>query len=146
MDQVAVCSPKDKEDLFNQLKENKMENIFYLNGGTDLVIKLRNKDVNSGLLINLSNLNKEMNYIEEEDGVIKIGSAVTFARIENSPLIKDNWHSLIEASSQVGSVQIRNRGTLSGNLANASPAGDIIPTLMSLKAKAVTRTIDGKIH
>ena len=63
---------------------------------------------------------------------------MTFTEAENDPTIKKYFPSIARAASGVGSKQIRNRGTIGGNLANASPAGDMLPPLTALDARVVT--------
>lgn len=109
------------------------EEVVFLSGGTDLVIQLQSGKLRPAWLIDLSQIS-ELKYIREEDGRLKIGSGTTFSQIGESNLIRDKAKCLSQAASQVGSTQIRNRATLGGNIANASPAGDSLPTLLALEA------------
>lgn len=102
-------------------------------GGTDLVIQLRNGDVRPQFLIDVSNL-KELQGIEESDESLSIGAAVTHSEISQSPLIKEYAGILSKAAAEIGSPQIRNLGTIGGNIVNASPAADTIPPLLVLNA------------
>lgn len=104
-----------------------------LAGGTDLVIQLREGKKSAGLLIDLSRV-EELRRIELDNGMISIGSMTVFSRLASEPLVRQHAAALAKASGQVGSVQIRNLGTIGGNLANASPAGDGIPPLLVLEA------------
>jgi len=70
-----------------------------------------------------------------QDGYLKIGSLTTFTELQNEPLICQHAQALYEAACSVGSPQIRNLGTLGGNIANASVAADSIAPLMSLDAE-----------
>ncbi len=102
-------------------------------GGTDLVIGLRNGDQNPWLVIDVTGI-EELRRIEETDGTISIGAAVTHSEIASSPLI-DKWAKVLaDAVSEIGSPQIRNLGTIGGNIVNASPAADTLPPLMVLNA------------
>jgi len=62
---------------------------------------------------------------------------VTHSRLINEPLIKNNFPVLVEAANTIGSTQIRNRGTIGGNICNASPAADLLPPLIALKAELI---------
>jgi carbon-monoxide dehydrogenase medium subunit len=104
-----------------------------LAGGTDLVIQLREGKKSAGLLIDLSQV-KELQKIELQEDIISIGAMSTFSRLSKDPLVQLHAAALAKAAGQVGSVQIRNLGTIGGNLANASPAGDGIPPLLALEA------------
>ncbi|GAB6152676.1 FAD binding domain-containing protein [Desulfosporosinus burensis] len=109
------------------------EEVVYINGGTDLVIQMQSGKLQPAWLIDLSQIS-ELKFIKEDEGRIKIGSGTTFSQIGESSLIRKKARCLSQAASQVGSTQIRNRATLGGNIANASPAGDSLPTLLALEA------------
>lgn len=105
----------------------------FISGGTDLVIKLQSGEIHPAWLMDVS-LIPELKFIKEVDGRIKIGSGTTFAQISKNDLVWEKARCLSQAASQVGSVQIRNRATIGGNIANASPAGDSLPALLVLDA------------
>jgi len=105
-----------------------------LGGGTDLVIQLRDRGVTEGTLVDLTRV-AGLDRIELEDGWIRIGANVTYGGIAEHPLVTGLVPCLGEMASQVGSVQVRNSARLPGNIANASPAGDSIATLMALDAR-----------
>lgn len=109
------------------------EEVVFIGGGTDLVIKLQAGQIRPAWLVDLS-LISELKFIKEVEGRIRIGSGTTFGEISESDLLWKQARCLGQAASQVGSVQIRNRGTLGGNIANASPAGDSLPALLVLEA------------
>jgi CO/xanthine dehydrogenase FAD-binding subunit len=102
-------------------------------GGTDLVIGLRSGGLKPDLLIDVTRLS-ELQGIRDEGGVISIGAGVTHAELAGAALIQRNAKALSEAASVIGSPQIRNLGTLGGNIVNASPAADTLPALMILNA------------
>lgn len=112
-------------------------------GGTDLVIRLRQGKEKPSLLIDITNL-KELQGIEETDGSISIGAAVSHSEIGASPLVKQYGGLLSEAASQIGSPQIRNLGTIGGNIINASPAADTLPPLLVLDAFGEVVSLEGK--
>ncbi|MGE5454854.1 MAG: FAD binding domain-containing protein [Methylocystaceae bacterium] len=105
-------------------------------GGTDLITKLREKRVTPQLLIDISDL-PELNYITETNGEIQIGAATIFAEIARNPLIRQGAPGLQVAARGVGSPQIRNRGTIGGNICNGSPAADTVPPLLAMDATVV---------
>ncbi len=109
-------------------------------GGTDLVIALREEKLPNCLeiIIDISNL-EELNYIKEEGKYIRIGSGVRHAEIAKNKLIKKYAAVLSMAASVVGSPQIRNKGTIAGNIITASPAADTIPALIVLDSILVVR-------
>ncbi len=112
-------------------------------GGTDLVIGLRNGDQNPHLIIDVTGI-EGLRKIEEKGGTISIGAAVTHSEIASSPLINKLAKVLSDAASEIGSPQIRNLGTIGGNIVNASPAADTLPPLMVLNARGKVVSKEGE--
>lgn len=136
MDNFQYFMPNNITELVDALGKTTDQSKI-LAGGTDLVISLYeegNKEKEPDLLIDLSGI-KDINQIKSKDGRIYIGGTVTFAEISKSELLKKHALCLVEAARGVGSPQIRNRGTLGGNIVNASPAGDSLPALIVLGAQ-----------
>ncbi|MBE3582011.1 MAG: xanthine dehydrogenase family protein subunit M [Thermoanaerobacteraceae bacterium] len=117
-----------------------------LAGGTDLLVGFRAEDArlrHIELVVDIGDLT-ELAYIREENGCIAVGALATHAAVAESPLIREAAPFLAAACSQVGSPQIRNRGTVGGNLCNASPAADTLPVLVALEAEVVLRSPAGE--
>jgi CO/xanthine dehydrogenase FAD-binding subunit len=112
-------------------------------GGTDIVIDLRNKKMSPKVLIDISSID-ELRKVKNEKEFIEIGAAVTFTQIVENPLFQDNLYGLNKACRLVGSPQIRNKGTIGGNIANGSPAADSIPTLICLNSSLIVESIRGR--
>jgi CO/xanthine dehydrogenase FAD-binding subunit len=112
-------------------------------GGTDLVISLRSGDLNPALLIDVTRI-PELQGIGEIDDLITIGAGVTHADLASSALLMESGKILCDAAREIGSPQIRNLGTLGGNVVNASPAADTVPALMVLDAVAEIASGDGR--
>lgn len=144
MNNIKMYSPRSLEELATALSEA-TERSRIIAGGTDLTIAIQEGEVCPDILIDVSRT-AAMRDIAEYAGEnkITIGGAVTFTEMENDPLIKKYYASLQSAASGVGSKQIRNRGTIGGNLANASPAGDMMPPLTALDARVVTINAKGE--
>lgn len=100
-------------------------------GGTDLIIHLKENKLDLETLIDISDI-KNMKFIKEENGFIEIGANITFTELIKSSIINENIKGLIDAAKNIGSPQIRNRGTIGGNICNGSTAADIVPPLLSL--------------
>jgi CO/xanthine dehydrogenase FAD-binding subunit len=111
-------------------------------GGTDLMISLRNKDQTTQFIIDITRI-EELRKIEENHGILSIGAAVTHSEISSSPLVRKYGKVLSDAASEIGSPQIRNVGTIGGNIVNASPAADTLPPLMVLNATGRVASKDG---
>ena len=75
---------------------------------------------------------------------LQIGALTTFTELIASPLVRKRVPMLVAASKEVGGAQIQNRGTLGGNIANASPAGDTLPVLAAADARVILRSADGQ--
>ncbi len=105
-------------------------------GGTDLIVQLRSGALPKTDLLDISRLD-ELRYIRLEDEVLRIGALTTFMDIYRSDLVKRYAPILSEAAFTVGSFQIMNKGTIGGNIVNASPAADSLPPLYVLDAEIV---------
>ncbi len=106
----------------------------YIAGGTDIMVKIHEGKINPRYLISLRHLHG-FDHILFKDGELRIGSLVTHRMLEQSPLIKKEFPILIDAVSNIGSVQIRNVATIGGNIVNAVPSADGTIPLMTLGAE-----------
>jgi CO/xanthine dehydrogenase FAD-binding subunit len=102
-------------------------------GGTDLMIAIREGTVDAELVVDIGRID-ELQSVRQEDGRIAVGPCTTHAHLATSNLIRTAGPVLSRAASSVGSLQIRNRGTVGGNVINASPGADTIPALVVLGA------------
>ncbi len=104
-------------------------------GGTDLVPKLKARKIKApGYVIDLKNI-PGLDYIQyNERNGLRFGALVTVRAIEKSPLIKEKYPVLFEAAGSLASIQVRNRGTVAGNICNAVPSADTAPALLVLEA------------
>jgi xanthine dehydrogenase iron-sulfur cluster and FAD-binding subunit A len=105
-------------------------------GGTDLVVELGHGVRPTETLIDLSGV-AELRYIREASGWIELGALATHADVLASAACRERAWPLVEACQEVGAPQIRNRGTIVGNLVTASPANDTIAPLLALDARVV---------
>ncbi len=104
-----------------------------LAGGTDLLISLKKGEVTPKYVVDITRI-KELSAIRENQNRISIGATATHTEVSESELVLEEVPFLAEAAASVGSAQIRNAGTIGGNVVNASPAGDTIPPLVALNA------------
>ena len=106
-----------------------------LNGGTDLIVEMRDKITQPEYLVDIKAI-PQLNRItyNKQDG-LNIGATVTLNEISNSKVVQTHYPILVKACKTVGSYQVRNRATLAGNICNASPAADTAPPLLVLEAK-----------
>ena len=132
-------APKTIPNLKKILK--KYPDAKILSGGTDLsleVTKFR-KDIKT--IVSLNSINK-LNFVKKNKNLIEIGATTSLFDFQN--LIKKYFRDFYDVLKRYGSLQIRNVGTIAGNIATASPIGDALPLLLSLDAKIVIQGINKK--
>lgn len=132
------------EEAINYL--DKFSKVHILAGGTDLLVNLYKESPrlpDFDYLLDISNIT-ELKIVKSINNFIEIGPLVTHSRLINDPLIKNNFQVLVIAACTIGSTQIRNRGTIGGNIVNASPAADLLPPLIALKAEVELTSGKGK--
>ena len=108
-----------------------------LAGGTDLLIRLRDGSLQPRVVIDLKRVTELCPAIREEHGLLTISATSVMTDIAADDRVRRYFPALVEAAAVVGSVQIRNRATLAGNIANASPAADTAPSLLVYDATVV---------
>jgi len=128
-----IMTPKTLPDALNILHDRK-DQVRILAGGTDVIPRLKDEAIHPKLLMDLTKLKADLCQINVDNGFLRIGSLVTHTQICQSDIINNTLPVLAQACRMVGSWQIRNRGTIGGNIANASPAGDTLPVLLALDA------------
>jgi aerobic carbon-monoxide dehydrogenase medium subunit len=136
MKKFEFKAPKTLEDALVMLDRHKAE-VGILAGGTDLVVQM--KDVRSyrPFVMDVKKI-PELNRLEWNDAEgIRIGAAVSLSTLISFPALAEKFGVFAEACSMIGSIQIRNRATLGGNICNAAPSADTPPPLLCLGARAV---------
>ncbi|MBU5312751.1 FAD binding domain-containing protein [Tissierella carlieri] len=111
-------------------------------GGTDIVIALKNEKISPKVLIDITKI-EDLKKIEDDGEYITLGAGVTFTNIVENHLFRGNLWGLYKACRMVGSPQIRNKGTIGGNIANGSAAADSIPPLIALGSIVRLVSIEG---
>jgi CO/xanthine dehydrogenase FAD-binding subunit len=137
---IQYHAPESLTEALTMIAE--LENANPIIGGTDLMIAMRAGVSTPSHLVDLNEID-ELNYVKEEDGYIKIGATTTHAQVAASPVAK-KLPALVDSVSRIGSPQIRNRGTITGNICNASPAADSAPPLLVHYAQVVIKSLDGE--
>jgi aerobic carbon-monoxide dehydrogenase medium subunit len=114
----------------------------FLAGGTDLLIRMKRKVMHPTRLVSLRDVPGLSTIDFSPDKGLTIDAMVLLSDIENSQIIDRNYPSVVTSAGTIGSVQIRNRATLGGNICNAAPSADMLPILIAYGATAVIT--DGK--
>jgi len=112
-------------------------------GGTDLLVKMKKKMLSPDKIVDLTGI-RELKEIREEGENIVLGALVTHGQVVSSKLVNSCLPLLVQGCRTVGSPQIRNTGTLGGNIVNASPAADSLPPLIALGASIVLSSVNGQ--
>ena len=137
----TLFEPRSLKDALRLLRDEAP--LVPMAGCTDLYVAL-----NFGTLADLRFLNlwrlDELRRIASAGRLISVGALVTYSDLIRSPVVNRLAPMLVQAAREIGGVQIQNRGTLGGNIANASPAGDTLPVLAALEANVVLRSVAGE--
>lgn len=115
----------------------------FVAGGTDLVIQMRRGRRHPGALISLLKL-EALQGIRTDGERIVLGALVTHREMERHPLFDGPLRAMVEAAQVIGGHQVRNVGTVGGNVCNASPAADLLPVLLTLDAQVHLRGAAGE--
>ncbi|HZO49072.1 MAG TPA: FAD binding domain-containing protein [Gaiellaceae bacterium] len=137
---MDVLTPRSLEEAL-ALKADRPDARF-VQGGTDVLVELNFARSRPPALINLDEV-AELRGWWREGGTLVLGASLTYAEAMQAPLA-DELPALAEASRTVGSPQIRNRGTIGGNLGTASPAGDALPPLLAERARVELASVRGR--
>ena len=133
MHNFAYIKPQSLSQVFELLhKHNSQARM--LAGGTDLLVRLKSGRLNPEVVIDIKDVPDLNIGVQQERQSIKIGALTLIASLEDHPVIKRFFPAFAEAAHHIGSVQIRNRATIAGNLCNASPAADSAPALLIYNA------------
>jgi CO/xanthine dehydrogenase FAD-binding subunit len=123
---VEVLSPRSLDDALRLRAEH--PDALPIQGGTDVMVELNFDRARPAAILNLNEVPELLGWAKD-DGTLRLGSRLTYTEAMTRQLA-DVLPALAEASRTVGGPQIRNRGTIGGNLGTASPAGDALPPLL----------------
>jgi len=138
--QRSLFEPRSLADALRIL--NGEDPVVPMAGCTDLYVSLNFGTLTSTRFLNLWHLDA-LRSIERRGAALSIGALATYTDIIRSPLVRRFLPMLAAAAREIGGVQIQNRGTIGGNIANASPAGDTLPVLSAADAVVVLESAGG---
>lgn len=113
-------------------------------GGTDVYVDMHGSFETRPVLVDIKKLNELKGFDYYPGDRLEVGALTTHHFLDRSPVIREHFAALCEGASQVGSVQIRHRGTVGGNMCNAVPSADTLGPLLVLDAVAVIAGPDGR--
>ncbi len=126
-----------------RILNNKGADARILAGGTDLILQIKQGQISPSLVLDVKNV-PELNRLDwNEDRGLRIGAAVPLSKLLTFVAISERYSILAQACSVIGSMQIRNRGTIGGNICNAAPSADSAPALLCLGARAIVASKNG---
>ena len=131
--EFEYLAPKTLDEALSLLEKYQDKSTRILAGGTDLLVKMKTIDLKTDYLININNI-PELNFIDTSDG-LKIGAAVPLSHIERIGKVKERYPVLYEGIKSMAAIAVRNMGTMAGNICNASPAADTVPSLIAYGAE-----------
>jgi aerobic carbon-monoxide dehydrogenase medium subunit len=115
------------------------DDVKVLAGGMSLIPLMKLRLATPGQLVDIGRI-PGLNYIREDKGVLRIGATATHYDVESSALVRSRCPLLAEAASNIGDIQVRNRGTIGGSIAHADPAADYPASLLALETRVVLST------
>lgn len=129
----TVQSPLTLAEVYVALAE-RAGRVKIIAGGTDLMVLMNAHLLDASEFLDIWRVD-ELRGITDDGKALRIGALTTYSQLIQSPLIQQHVPSLVAASRTVGAIQIQNRGTIGGNIVNASPAGDSLPVLAAYEAE-----------
>jgi len=135
--------PASLEELSSLLADHAGMPPFYLAGGTDLFVAMRAGKHNPELVVDLKSLPGLCGINSRKEGRLWIGALTSIHTLETNETIRGHATVLFEGARSLGSWQVRNRGTIGGNLANGSPTADTAVPLLALDAEILTWSLSG---
>jgi len=130
---TTVQSPQTLADVYGLLSERGAA-VKIIAGGTDLMVLMNAHVLDADEFLDIWRVD-ELRGITDEGDALRIGALTTYTQLIKSELTQQHAPSLVAASRTIGAIQIQNRGTIGGNIVNASPAGDSLPVLAAYDAE-----------
>ena len=142
---VDYIRPRSLDEALDIISNNNNEEYRVYAGGTDLIPKLKARAIDEPeAIVDLKGI-PDLDYIDyDERHGLRIGALATIRSVETSQMVRKKYPLLFEAANSIASIQVRNRGTVAGNICNAVPSADSAPALLVLKAKLLCVSKQGE--
>jgi CO/xanthine dehydrogenase FAD-binding subunit len=133
-----IATPASIDEAYAVLADSSADaTITPIAGGTDIMVRITGEiGEPPSRMVDLSRLD-ELRGISVDGATVVLGALTTYTQIRRSGVCREHLPALVEAAATIGAAQIQNRGTIGGNIANASPAGDTLPVLLALDAAMI---------
>src|SRR5918992_1846014 len=138
---LELVRPRSLDEALRQISEE--PELVPIAGCTDVFVGLNAGTFGATRFIDLWPL-EVLREVGVRNGAVSVGALVTHTMVQESPLITSRLPILAAACREIGGIQIQRRGTLGGNVANGSPAGDTLPVLAAAEAVVVLRSASGE--
>ncbi|MEK6287246.1 MAG: xanthine dehydrogenase family protein subunit M [Acidobacteriota bacterium] len=129
----TAASPTTLSEVYALLTE-RAGSMKIIAGGTDLMVLMNAHMLDAADFLDIWRV-EDLRGIDDEGGTLRIGALTTYTQLIKAELIQRHAPALVDASRTIGAIQIQNRGTIGGNIVNASPAGDGLPVLAAYDAE-----------
>jgi carbon-monoxide dehydrogenase medium subunit len=140
---LELYSPTDLNDALRFI-EHDHRNVTIIASGTDLLPRMRRRQVSPSILVDISSFTEDLRYIRQSDGTIRLGALTTVAELLSSPIFYGKLSIIREAATVFGGPQVRNVATVGGNICSAASSEDLIPVFMALDANLKLVSAGGK--
>jgi len=130
---LELYSPTDLNDALRFI-EHDHRNLAIIASGTDLLPRMRRRQVSPSILVDISSFTEDLRYIRQSDGTIRLGALTTVTDLLDSPMFYGKLSIIREAAKLFGAPQVRNVATVGGNVCSAASSEDLIPVFMALDA------------
>jgi CO/xanthine dehydrogenase FAD-binding subunit len=137
---LTLLEPRSLREALRLLRDERP--LVPLAGCTDVYVALNFGTLPARRYLNIWGL-EALRGIRREQGGLRLGALTTYSELRASKLVARHLPMLAAAAAEIGGPQVQNRGTLGGNVANASPAGDTLPVLAAADARVVLLSLDG---
>ncbi|HXW94613.1 MAG TPA: xanthine dehydrogenase family protein subunit M [Nitrososphaerales archaeon] len=133
MSTLELYTPTDLNDALRFI-EHDGRNVAVIASGTDLMPRMRRRQISPSVLVDISSFTEDLRYIRQSDGTIRLGALTTVTDLLESPLFYGELTIIREAATLFGAPQVRNVATVGGNICSAASSEDLIPVFMVLDA------------
>jgi len=134
MSSLELYSPTDLNDAL-RFMEQEDRNVAVIASGTDLLPRMRRRQISPSILVDISSFAEDLRYVRESDGTIRLGALTTVTDLLESPIFYGKLSIIREAATLFGAPQVRNVATVGGNICSAASSEDLIPVFIALDAK-----------